>query len=438
MNVVFLVGQFPALSETFILNQITGLIERGHAVDIYAEHPAADVAVHPDVARYRLLERTFYEKLPERYLARAVGVPGRLCPGDSRDVAIRLRALNILEWGRQAGSLRLFYTASSFLERRADYDVMVAHFGANGLRGAYLRQIGATRARLVTAFHGVDLTAYPKEFAPGLYDRLWRTGDLFLPISDRWNGLLADLGCPLDKIRVHRMGIDCQRFAIAAHTRRTAGEPVRFVTVARLVAKKGIEDAIQAVARIARAYPALTYDIVGDGPLRGRLQRLIGELAVEGQVTLRGEQAEAGVRAALRNAHAFVAPSYTPVDGDIEGMPVAIMEAMACGLPVLSTRHSGIPELVADGVTGWLVAERDVVGLSARMAHIIEQPVISADMGRAGRAVVEEHYDIEKLNDVLSEILAMVNANSSGAMVSRPSLDGSSSRIGSRNPHRGD
>ena len=149
---------------------------------------------------------------------------------------------------------------------------------------------------------------------------------------------------------------------------RAAKEPVTLVTVARLVPKKGIEDAIRAVAALAPKYPTLSFHIVGDGPQRSGCQTLIEELGVQNQIRLLGQQPAEGVKHALKSADIFVAPSYTASDGDIEGIPVAIMEAMASGLPVVSTNHSGIPELVMDGVTGCLVAERDVTNIAARLS----------------------------------------------------------------------
>ena len=220
MNVAFLVGEFPLLSETFVLNQITGLIDRGHTVDIFSERQSQDRAAHPDVARYKLLESTFYESLPAGYVARLAGLPSRLQLWRREGLATRVRALNAIRWGLQAGSLRLLYAVSPFFERPTSYDVMVAHFGANGVRGAYLRHLGVTRAKLVTVFHGVDLTAYPRQFKPGLYTLLWQTGELFLPISSRWNDRLAELGCPQDKIHVHRMGIDCRQFLVSRRCAR--------------------------------------------------------------------------------------------------------------------------------------------------------------------------------------------------------------------------
>jgi colanic acid/amylovoran biosynthesis glycosyltransferase len=148
----------------------------------------------------------------------------------------------------------------------------------------------------------------------------------------------------------------------------------------------------------------LQYDIVGDGPLRSKLQQLIHDLNLESIVTLWGAQENSFVRRRMAEAHLFVLPSITASDGDQEGIPVSLMEAQASGLPVLSTRHSGIPELVIDGESGVLVPERDTQALTAGLSRLIAHPQDWIRMGRAGRKMVEENYNIAALVPDLVEL----------------------------------
>jgi len=144
--------------------------------------------------------------------------------------------------------------------------------------------------------------------------------------------------------------------------------------------------------------------VVGEGALRGELERLIGELGVGAHVRLLGWRSHDEVIRLCGSAHLMVAPSVTAANGDQEGIPNAVKEAMALGLPVVATRHSGIPELVEDGVSGLLVPERDVDALADRLAYLIDHGDAWATMARAGRAVVEADFDIEKLNDSLERL----------------------------------
>ena len=134
------------------------------------------------------------------------------------------------------------------------------------------------------------------------------------------------------------------------------------------------------------------------------MQELIQELNVGNLVKLLGWKQKTEVIDILNNSHILLAPSITAKNGDREGIPVALMEAMAMGLPVISSLHSGIPELVTDGISGFLIPERDVEGIAAKLNFLIEHPEMWSQMGKAGRAIVEANYDINKLNHRLLEI----------------------------------
>jgi colanic acid/amylovoran biosynthesis glycosyltransferase len=378
-----MVGTFPALSETFILNQITGLIERGHSVSIFAERASRDTEVHPDVDRFGLRGLTRYEALPERF-------PDRLMrfPSASRATMPFLRSLNVFRFGSAAASLRLAWSVG-LVDGASDFDVVQCHFGALGLKAALLRELGALRGKIVTAFHGEDITNYPRRFPGNVYAPLFAHGDLFLPISARWNDTLIAMGCPLDRIRVHRMGVDLRHFSPASAAARRDG-PLRVITVARLVEKKGIADAILAVSKLGAEFE---YVIVGDGPLRAELESLAQANGVADRVRFTGSLPRAGVAELLRSSSVCVAPSVTAADGDIEGIPVSIMEAMAAGLPVVSTRHSAMDELVEDGVSGFLAAEHDVPALTRSLALLAADPALRARMGEAGRRIVAREFD---------------------------------------------
>jgi colanic acid/amylovoran biosynthesis glycosyltransferase len=299
----------------------------------------------------------------------------------------------------RAGSLRLLYAASPLPGKRP-YDIIQCHFGVNGLKGALLRDAGAARGKLVTTFHGFDLSVHLRRHGRHVYDELFARGDLFLPVTERWKRRLVELGCPEDKIEVHRMGVDLEQFPFEPRCAR-AGERCVVVSVARLVEKKGIEYGIRAVAKLSGEGHNVEYRIVGGGHLKPGLRRLIRELGVRDVVKLLGWRRRAEIQETLRAAHVFLAPSVTSREGDEEGVPVAIMEAMATGLPVVGTHHSGLPEVIQEGVTGFLVPERDVDGLADRLRRLVERPQSRAEMGRNGRLFVEQHHDNNKLNDRL-------------------------------------
>ncbi|MEO0456088.1 MAG: glycosyltransferase [Cyanobacteria bacterium P01_A01_bin.114] len=412
MKIAFFLGEFPAVSQTFVLDQIVGLIQRGHEVDIFANVAGRGGAIHPEIQQYRLLERTHYwPNVPKNHLLRTFKGVKLAVLNLFKDPRLVLNSLNIFKFGRDAASLRLLYICIPFVDRRTDYDIIQCHFGWSGLQGMYAREIGAVSGKLITTFHGFDLTRSIQEFGESVYASLFSKGDLFSPISDYWRHRLVKMGCAPHKVWVHHMGVDLRKFSTSAPSARKPEETVRLISVARFVEKKGLEYGIRAVTKLLKApassHPAsshIEYTLIGDGELWDDLKQLVAELGVSENIILCGQKRSDQVVDQLNQSHILIAPSVTSKDGDMEGIPVVLMEAMAMGLPVVSTCHSGIPELVEDGVSGFLVPEREIEGLADKIRDLIENPEASAQMGQAGRLKIERDYSVEKLNDRLEKL----------------------------------
>jgi len=402
LKILFVVGQFPLLSETFILNQITGLIDRGHEIHIYATRKISDVH-HTDVDKYDLFNRTFFRmELPKgRFRSYFEAFKLACLIGKSKPVML-LRALNAVIYSRRLSSLMIFFDLKSLADF-ASYDIIHCHFGYHGIRGMLLRETGVLRGKLVTTFHGYDISSGLKKTGPKFYNYLFEKGDLFLPISERWRQQLIELGCDAKKIQVHRMGIDCRRLAFKPRVLETGGL-LKIVTVARMVKKKGLEFGIRAFAMLKKVYDNVEYTIVGDGPLRAELTSLVNHLGIRDCVRIVGALEQNRVVEILEKSHIFMLPSVTATNGDQEGIPVVLMEAMAVGLPVVSTLHSGIPELVEDGLSGFLVPEKDVNALFEKLKYLVENHQRWGEMGHHARKIVQAHYDINLQNDKLVDI----------------------------------
>ncbi|MBD2046336.1 glycosyltransferase [Coleofasciculus sp. FACHB-64] len=407
MRIAFIVGKFPTVSETFILNQIVGLIERGHEIDIYAQKPGDTAKIHPDVERYQLLDRTYYvpEQRPANPLIYVIKAIWLLLANFPKNPVAFLRSLNVFKYGKEAASLRMLYTTFSLLPFLSNkpYDIIHCQFGPLGFLGMYFRTIAASRAKVIISFRGSDLTMYLSQYGDDIYKKLFEKGDCFLPICKHFKNKLISLGCNEKKIIVLRSGIDCNRFSFKTRYPHPDGK-VRIVSTGRLIEKKGIEYGIRAIANLTKMNLNVEYNIIGDGSLKPDLQQLIQELDVGNIVNLLGWKQQQEVVQILNNSHIFVAPCVTSKDNNQEGIPNVLKEAMAMGLPVASTYHSGIPELVEDGVSGFLVAERDVNALTEKLGYLIAHPEVWPEMGAAGRAYVEKHYEIGQLNDHLVEI----------------------------------
>ena len=407
MRIAFFVTRFPSLSQTFVLNQITGLMDLGHEVDILADRAGNESKIHQDVREYNLLDRTFYygnffESTPKRIFPRVS--KGLRWIGKyiwERPLPV-LRSLNVLKYGRDAAYFRLLFRIIPFLDK-GPYDIIHCHFGPCGNLGVLLKDLGAIRGKVVTTFHGYDLSSYIKQKGNRIYEKLVERGDLFLPISTLWRNELIKLGCAQEKTVVHRMGIDIGRFGFSPRKVRKDGK-ISILTVARLIEKKGVQYGIQAVAKVLKHYPDVEYKIAGDGPLKRDLIDLINKLKVNENVKLLGWKQRDEISELMGHADILLAPSVTDKNGDQEGIPVVLMEALALGMPVISTYHSGIPELVQDGKSGFLVDERDVDGFAEKIGYLIKHPDIWEEMGLKGRESVQRNHDINKLNDRLVEL----------------------------------
>ncbi|OHB42514.1 MAG: colanic acid biosynthesis glycosyltransferase WcaL [Planctomycetes bacterium GWB2_41_19] len=400
MKIAFFLNRFPMLSQTFVLNQITGLIDRGHEVDIYAIRPENDTKMHADVTKYNLLNRTHYFRdIPSNKLLRGVTVVSLLIKNYYRKPTSLLKFLRFSRYGK-ISVVKILCAIEAFPAKGA-YDIVQCHFGPNGILAVILRNIGVIEGKIVTTFHGYDISSYIKKNGDDVYKNLFGEGDIFLPISERWKNTLIEMGCDERKIFVHRMGIDTSKFLCSPRNHKENGK-VRLLTICRLVEKKGVRYAVRAVAKVLGRYPNLEYKIAGDGPLKIQLEDLIKELNIQDNVKILGWKNQEEIVELLKDTDILIAPSITGTDGEQEGIPVALMEALAQGLPVLSTQHSGIPELIQDGESGFLVREGDVDALAERLEFFLVHPEIWSKMGRAGREHVEKYYNIDTLNDRLA------------------------------------
>ena len=427
LRIAMFVGSFPALSETFVLRQITGLLDLGHEVDVYADtKPDASSPVHSEVRKYRLLERTTYMDMPPETAPWEMPVwpiTGRTWPPGSATPVYNTRRLAMAfpkfcrclgasprltfhvldpkEYHYQTKSLSSLYRLAALVAVRTKYDLAHAHFGTVGNSFRFVRALW--KAPLVVSFHGYDFSTMPRKEGAEMYRNLFRTADVITVNSDYTRSQVEKLGCPAGRMHKLPVGLNPDEFPFRDRA-LSAGEPARLLTVARLTEIKGHEYVLRAVANLREKH-RLHYDIVGDGPLRRKLEELVQQLGIEKMVTFRGASDSTAVRQLMAEAHLFVLASVS-VDGDQEGQGLALQEAQACGLPVLATNHGAFPEGLVAGQSGFLVAERDVGALAERLSYLIEHPDIWPLMGRKGRAFVEERYDVRKLNRQLVQLYA--------------------------------
>lgn len=387
MRIAFVTGSFPKLSETFVLDQVTGLIDLGHDVRIFAFEKPSESLQHGAVARYGLLERT------------------TLLENRRDGVAFRaLASLSTLPTWLGAIRYRDALATRFAFGSQGAFDVIYCHFGHVAERARRLRRAGFFTGPLVAVFHAYDLSVYLRERGRDAYRELFREAERLLPITEYWRDELLRLGADARKVEVRRMGVDLGGYPFRARALEPE-TPLELVSVGRLVEKKGFGVAIEALSRIRTALARpFVYHVIGDGPLRSELEELVRRYDLERAVVFHGEKARDDVARLVEGMHVLLAPSVTAKNGDMEGLPMVLLEAMARGLPVVASRHSGIPELIQHDVTGWLVQERDPDALGKAILNVAAHPERWTDVGQAARRTVEARHDLERLTRELATL----------------------------------
>ena len=404
MRIALMIDTFPNTSETFVLNQVTGLLDRGHDVFIFPSRGNTQGKEHDIWKRYNLSDLTFYRSIGKTKLKRMFVSLGKFVKRFPIHPLRMIDALNIFRYGRSALNLTMLHEFLFWPEQnRTDFDIIYCHFGPQGNIAAKLRRSGYISGKLVTVFHAYDLTRYVQSHGRNVYKELFSEGDLFMAITSYAKAKLINLGCPESKIIIHHMGVDCKCF-VYKQRERTSSETLNVVTIGRMVEKKGFEYAIRAIAKAIVLDHEICCTFVGDGELRTDLEDLARSLGLEKHFNFTGWQTQEQITEIIGHSHIMLVPSITAKDGDEEGLPVVLMEALAAGLPVIATEYAGIPELIEDGKTGLLIRERDTDAMAEKLRLLAEDHNLYRELSNRGREKIELEFDIDKLNDRLIEI----------------------------------
>ncbi|VUS83915.1 GDP-mannose-dependent alpha-(1-6)-phosphatidylinositol monomannoside mannosyltransferase [Klebsiella huaxiensis] len=356
MKITFFCISFPVASETFIQKQIISFIKMGYDVSVLSLYPGDMTRIHEDFYKFELEKKTTYVFSSNYTFESKLKILSSRAVDSINCLTLKkIKCLNFYKYGHLVYNL-LLPSIVGRMNKVHQADYFIAHFGTCGVIANYLKNIGFLEGKVATVFHGFDISAaevllkYKKH-----YDNLFSSGDLFFPISNLWKDRLVSLGCEPSKIQVIRMGIEVESFS---YNKRNISDSLNIVSVCRLTEKKGIEYVIRACSYLKKENVLFKYTIVGYGPLEVKLRNLISELNLQDNIEILGFQSQDKVKMILDKSNVFALPSVVASNGDMEGIPVALMEAMASGLPVISTYHSGIPELIENNVNGYLCEEK--------------------------------------------------------------------------------
>ena len=257
----------------------------------------------------------------------------------------------------------------------------------------------------IVSFHGADVTVdMNKPAYREATQQMLKAVQLVLVRSESLRHAVADLGCDLEKIEIQRTGIPLEEFPFRERNFVAVGTEWRFVQAGRLIEKKGLPVTLRAFAVFVGKYPNATLTIAGQGTMLAQLQRLTRELNLDARVSFTGFISQEQLRDIYYRSHFFLHPSQTGHDGNQEGIPNSMLEAMASGLPVFATQHGGIPEAIENGVSGVLVPERDHEALARALFNAAEDPAFLSQIARTGAEVIRKNFDLQTQAQRLEDI----------------------------------
>jgi colanic acid/amylovoran biosynthesis glycosyltransferase len=256
----------------------------------------------------------------------------------------------------------------------------------------------------LVSFHGADvLVDLQKPAYRRATEEMLSLVKVVLVRSESLRRAVIDLGCAPEKIEIQRTGIPLADFLFRERSAPVRGE-WRLLQVGRLIEKKGLKTTLRAFAKFQREFPAATLTIAGEGPQLDELQSLARELQITSAVDFPGFVSEENLRQLFYSSHIFLHPSETGRDGNQEGVPNSMLEAMATGLPVFATRHGGIPEAVEHNISGILVEEGDYESLADALIDSAKDPARLRAMGRAASEIVAKNFSQSEQTRRLEEI----------------------------------
>ena len=380
-EVAYLFERFPSFGQTFCYREVAELERQGTTVHVFSiRRPVDEPAEDWDRS---LVERVHY--LPEE--KSLVAEVDRMLKTNA--VPDRARAA-VKEWGRQSDFLRLYqalYVGVRLQEKGVRR--IHAHFAGMAARTAYWINEFFGIPYSFTA-HANDIFA-PRDFVVSLA-KLIGNAAAVVSVSDYAVRSLQEQ-FPESAAKIHRVynGVDLARFAVTDF----GSAPPEIISIGRLIEKKGFSDLISACALLRSRGRQFQCIIIGEGPLEESLQAQIAEENLKPCVTLSGPQTQAEITKRLAHATVFALPCTHETGGGMDNLPTVIMEAMAAGLPVISTPLAGIPEMVEDGANGELVPDRDPAALAAAIEKLLDDPERARRLGDRSRQIAKEKFSIE-------------------------------------------
>lgn len=431
MKIAFIQSNFPTSGNTFLTNRITGMIDLGNDVTILANAPEPGLSrLHEDIVKYDLLKYTYYFNTDKKRINKLNIINQDIFKHPLSSIRRLFKAIDRNLIGQE---LRLFFKSDgfrttdrpnikfprSFLNtyqilkafENKNFDIIYTHAGVTGKKFLFLKKL-YPETKYVCSFIGYDFSATNRIMGVNYYRDLFEYSDCILTLSNYSKNILISLGCPEEKLIVHPLGVYTDIFTYKSRELSSPDELINFIIVARLVEKKAHPIVLKAFEKLASKYKNIHLHIVGSGPFEPQIKDQISNSKILSKhVTMHGWKSQHEVATLLDQSHIFLHPSITTNRwAEQEDTPTALLEAQAMGLPVISTFHAGIPEIVINGSTGFLVPERNEFALFEKMEQLVNNHKKLNTLGKNGSTWIRNNFNIEILNKKLnSHLLKIIN-----------------------------
>lgn len=396
LKIIVYTNNFPQASQTFVFDQVMGLKKLGHDVAVLTNKSNIQRIDEIDIKSLFLFKNRI------KFFSFIISIFQLLKLVISFSLYKKINVILSDESIFFKEKILILMMLVKYGKGKLSSELNIVHFGTNAFLFLKMKELGLISGKVAVIFHGFELSRFSVlDMNRIRYRYVFDNADTLLPVSDKWKEKLIELGACENKLSVLRMGIDPSEFEFDEHRYASlrSKDVIQLTQVGRLTEKKAILDTIRALSIIVEKLP-VNLNIVGDGELLETAKNLVEELSLSKYIKFHGRVPHKEVNRILDFTDVFLLPSKVAPDGDQEGVPVSLMEAMAKGILCISTYHSGIPELIKDNYSGFLVPEGDYKAIAEKIVDFSQLSSTSKrNMAINAKITIDNNFvNIENIN----------------------------------------
>lgn len=406
-NVTFVLDTFPSLTETFILNQIVSLIEKGYQVNILAKNQKKNIPIHQKIIEYNLLSFTHYYTYPNRRWIKRLFISLYLYAKNftkiNHKILLKLIVKKFLH--KDLFDLSLFYKAQWIINKKIKSDLYHIHFGQNSIDIAEFKKLKLINTPFVLTFHGFDLKPLAKKQNFIRYKNSFEEAAAITVNTPYLASILYSTHELInkDKVYILPVGLDTTSF-LSINTEDK--DVFKLIFCGRLIPLKGPDVLIKILNELVnnRRITNLELTIIGSGDMIFKVKQLISDFKLEKQVFIYEKAKQEFVFQKMIESDVFVLPGIEDDEKRAETQGLVIQEAQSCKLPVIVSDAGGMKYGLINEVTGFVLEQKDIIGFANKIEFLMNNPKKRKEMGEKGREFVMENYDNKILVDKLEKI----------------------------------